>query len=685
MPRMQPLVGVEKDHRKQSANFVLLAAVTVVSSLFSIACNTMAQTAAPSPAADRCDNCVPLQISPTDPSLTPGASLQFSATVRNTNETAVVWRASAGTISADGLFTAPTDTSAGPITITAASVANKAASSSTVVTLCKSKFAITVSNLKPAVVGKPYSAELTATGGQPPYRWNIVATSLPEGLLLNGNTGMLSGSPIRAGSFDFTVQATDAASRTIQASLPLVVNALGSTGEACGPPVYCSRTDVEIVQVPSRPPNVGNLAGANTIVTDPDFHNRIVRITDANTHDRTYFKNRSYMTAAGGSADENLWNLDSTLLVVQDTGSQVYPFSFNPTTMQASRMYTSSRPETGGLMIPTPGSWSRVNPNVFYTESGTAIQKYDFSDRDTPPSPQPVYDFVSSRKCLPAGFTVKWKSRGGVNADDTVFGMAFSNTGAQNTGVYAVAYKVGSGCSVLNTQTGRVWGDWGANGTIQRTERWTIHNAKLSKDGKWLVLAVGNYLTSPRPQEHGPFFWEIGTTNVISCGDGGFCGGHWTEGYTHWVNNNDTPISNLVIRSFAEAKSVDGLSHHPPAAKFSGFFDQHLSWNNVDPADSVPFLSTTWIPTATFTAPWYDEIIAVAADGSGRTWRFAHSFITGHSHNFSIKYGIGSVSQDGRFFAFSSDWMGTLGSHSGARGCTVGFDCRGDVFVVELK
>ena len=32
-----------------------------------------------------------------------------------------------------------------------------------------------------------------------------------------------------------------------------------------------------------------------------------------------------------------------------------------------------------------------------------------------------------------------------------------------------------------------------------------------------------------------------------------------------------------------------------------------------------------------------------------------------------------------------SDWMGNLGSESGAATCTIGTDCRGDVFVVELK
>ncbi|MGC2541496.1 MAG: hypothetical protein WA372_09855, partial [Candidatus Sulfotelmatobacter sp.] len=93
----------------------------------------------------------------------------------------------------------------------------------------------------------------------------------------------------------------------------------------------------------------------------------------------------------------------------------------------------------------------------------------------------------------------------------------------------------------------------------------------------------------------------------------------------------------------------------------------------------------TWSTISPFPAPWYNEIIAVAADGTDKTWRFGHTFITTKSQRFSTSYAIGSVSQDGKFFMFSSDWMGTLGSESGGKACTIGSDCRGDVFVIELR
>ena len=425
---------------------------------------------------------------------------------------------------------------------------------------------------------------------------------------------------------------------------------------------------------------MGNLAGANKIVTDPDFGNPIVRITDANTNPDLTFKNRSYVSAASGSADANTWNTDSTLFVVQDTGTNSLPFTFNPSTLQAARMYVSSFPATSGLTLDFNSSWSRINPNVLYTYSGTAISEYDFTDRVNAPSPKSVYDFTGSANCLPAGFTVTWSAIAGVSGDDTVFGMAFSNAGSQGSGVYAVVYKVGSGCSVLNTQTGQVGGDWGAKGTISIPDRWTIHNAKLSKDGTWLIVVSTN-CTSAKCSI-GPYFWQIGTTNVGSCVQGSACSGHWTEGYTHWINNSLVGIQES--RLFSDPTAFITLTPTGIVPSL-GTLDEHASWNNVDPADSLPFLVSFWSPTSPFPAAWYNEITGMAPDGSGKVWRFAHSFITAKSQVFNAFYGIGSVSQDGKFFLLSSDWMGTLGSESGTSSCTIGKDCRSDTFVVQLN
>ena len=114
-------------------------------------------------------------------------------------------------------------------------------------------------------------------------------------------------------------------------------------------------------------------------------------------------------------------------------------------------------------------------------------------------------------------------------------------------------------------------------------------------------------------------------------------------------------------------------------------YDLHIGWNNVDANDTYPFCYSQYtVNNPVPNVAWYKEIMC-ASPVDGTVWRFAHTFDTNKSHRFNDLDAIGTVSQDGRFFMWSSDWMGTLGSESGGSTCTVGVNCRGDVFVVELK
>ncbi len=68
----------------------------------------------------------------------------------------------------------------------------------------------TTSPLPGGAEGVPYSLNFTAVGGATPYTWSLAnGSTLPPGLLLNANTGLLSGTPTSIGNFAFTVQVTD--------------------------------------------------------------------------------------------------------------------------------------------------------------------------------------------------------------------------------------------------------------------------------------------------------------------------------------------------------------------------------------------------------------------------------------------------------------------------------------------
>ncbi|POH73022.1 beta strand repeat-containing protein [Arthrobacter glacialis] len=57
--------------------------------------------------------------------------------------------------------------------------------------------------------GLVYSAQLTATGGIGPFTFAVTAGSLPTGLAMAQDTGIISGMPTAVGVFDFTVTTTD--------------------------------------------------------------------------------------------------------------------------------------------------------------------------------------------------------------------------------------------------------------------------------------------------------------------------------------------------------------------------------------------------------------------------------------------------------------------------------------------
>ncbi len=75
-----------------------------------------------------------------------------------------------------------------------------------------------------ATLNTNYSATIVASGGTGGYSWS--ATGLPNGLLLGGLSGVISGSPTATGTFLVTVTVTDGAAFTVTKNYSLVVNDL---------------------------------------------------------------------------------------------------------------------------------------------------------------------------------------------------------------------------------------------------------------------------------------------------------------------------------------------------------------------------------------------------------------------------------------------------------------------------
>lgn len=98
--------------------------------------------------------------------------------------------------------------------------------------------AITVSpaTLPPATANAPYAQAVTASGGTPPYVYTVASGALPAGLTLNPATGLISGTTVQTGLFNFTIRATDSAGCLGATSYTLTVLASGAGIPALDPP-----------------------------------------------------------------------------------------------------------------------------------------------------------------------------------------------------------------------------------------------------------------------------------------------------------------------------------------------------------------------------------------------------------------------------------------------------------------
>jgi uncharacterized protein YlaI len=75
------------------------------------------------------------------------------------------------------------------------------------------------------VVGRTYSFAIEPNSGMPPYQFSLISGTLPDGLTLSSESGLIQGTPSERGSAELTVQVTDA--RGDVAEIEGVLNVFG--------------------------------------------------------------------------------------------------------------------------------------------------------------------------------------------------------------------------------------------------------------------------------------------------------------------------------------------------------------------------------------------------------------------------------------------------------------------------
>src|SRR5262245_56044920 len=133
------------------------------------------------------------------------------------------------------------------------------------------------------------------------------------------------------------------------------------------PSTYSAYTGTDTKALPPAPA----LGPSNSVINDPTFGSRILRVTDANT-----LGGQSFISIDGGFF--RAWNADSTAFKLTGPSGQGYWVEFNPSTFKVGD--GSSHPTVHQLPFGANWEWSAVDPNVIYYLSGSNnISKYNKS------------------------------------------------------------------------------------------------------------------------------------------------------------------------------------------------------------------------------------------------------------------------------------------------------------------
>jgi len=170
----------------------------------------------------------------------------------------------------------------------------------------------------------------------------------------------------------------------------------------------------------------------------------------------------------------------------------------------------------------------------------------------------------------------------------------------------------------------------GSGGVVTFTSS-LIHNARLSRDGKWLYVSFqGGSRTGGVDPANDQFLWHVETADIYM---------------------TITPLGGAP----------------PPGYNQS----THYSWNSDTRFSDTPIITTfttgsqTTLPS---TIALQDEIGGIVSPANSTTvYRFAHLYTIAHDFNAQ---GMTNVSHDGEWAIFTSDWGGTS---------------RDDVFLVPLR
>ena len=425
------------------------------------------------------------------------------------------------------------------------------------------------------------------------------------------------------------------------------------------PSRYTAYTGNDAKPLPQTPA----LGPANSVISDPTFGSRILRVTDQNTQ-----SGLSFISTDAGFF--RAWNADSTAIKLSGPHGDGYWLEFNPSTFKVGD--GSSRPAVHAVPFGATWEWSAVDPNIIYYLNGNQIAKYNKATGAST-------NLGGPSTGDPLGYMAVV-----IGADSWV--CAAAGPGVQNT-----RYKIFC-LNPVSTGTSKLIDVYSKtiNGVPQGDPNWPtsasgqvigIHDISGGTGASWLEVTF--HQQSWGANGGAVFDLATNTWSLITNADI-YWGGHVSMGNGRYANASGSvdgrDSRGMVLRNPDNAmNSNDYRFIYQPPNTSNGWCDaDHNSWLNSFTNANAPILISRYGGSSScYQYAWTGEIDAAAVDGSNTVWRFAHN----HNAGFSCYYGqsFAQISNDGKWALFSSYWDGTLGADT-----SFGCSNRIDTFIVDL-
>lgn len=349
----------------------------------------------------------------------------------------------------------------------------------------------------------------------------------------------------------------------------------------------------------------------NSVFTAPTLAGTsTVRAMDTSVNPCNVAGQTGNSTAVPDSAESNIFNTTSTKYVVRLLGgssSRWFLNTFDPTTMQSAPHAGTG---SGGCRTTgTTGWWevsgtnrfkngapffSYVNADLIYgikSSGNTTILKADASTQGF----TTLKLLTDASNCFPDLSTAASGDLV-VSYNDDRFMWVGNIVGDPSTGqdnytvvvVYSQTlgcrrFRFGPGQGVIENGTGS-WGGYPV-GAIGIPTRELAHNARMTKDGKWVWINPG---TCSGTANCGPVIWEVESTQVVDClvlvSGNQRCNGHTAEGWESQMTGYSSGSASIDYYPYTTIPLVRQV-----IAVFTAS-EKYMSWSNAATGETAPVM-----------------------------------------------------------------------------------------------